>query len=288
MATELRSRLLIGHVLHTRLRPIVHRFRYPVFCLRLDLAELAQLQGAVFGINRWRPLSLYFKDYGPRDGSDLQTWARQLLAQHGIAADGRISLQTFPRIFGFAFNPISLWYCERADGALMAVLAEVNNTFGEHHFYLLHSNDGTPLDAHSQLQAKKMMHVSPFCQVKGSYRFRFRERPEHSLCQINYFDGADSPTSTALIHTAISGQLQVFSQASVLRALLKQPLLTLGVVVRIHWQALLLWRKRVPFFGASKSNPRLAVPCAQTQNPAATSHPVLPNISLATQKELAK
>src|SRR5271165_1651037 len=133
--------LIRGHVMHERLRPLRNRFVYPVFYLRLDLARLHEIESAWFGIDRWRPVSIRIRDYGPRDGSDLASWMRATLAGVGIAADGPIWLQTFPRIFGFVFNPVSFWHCYDKQEKLRAVLAEVNNTFGETHRYLLTAND---------------------------------------------------------------------------------------------------------------------------------------------------
>lgn len=237
------SSLLVGKIMHQRLRPALHRFIYPIFFVRINLADTNQLNNAVFGINRWRPMSLYFKDYGARDGSDLLSWIRQLLAAHGMVADGDIFLQTMPRIFGYAFNPISIWYCHDTQGQLRAVLSEVNNTFGEHHLYLLATEDGTPIQKNSVLTSKKMMHVSPFCEVKGNYHFRFAERPDSCLVKIDYLDG-----EAILINTAINAKKLPFSKTNLLKVLLGQPLLTIGVMWRIHWHALLLWLKRVPFF----------------------------------------
>lgn len=237
------SSLIVGKVMHQRLRPVLHRFIYPIFFVRINLADTDSLNSALFGINRFRPMSLYYKDHGARDGSDLLGWIRQLLAQHAIAADGDIFLQTMPRIFGYAFNPISIWYCHDTQGQLAAVLTEVNNTFGEHHLYLLQTADGSPIHKNSVLVSKKMMHVSPFCEVKGRYQFRFTERLDSSLVKIDYLDA-----EAVLINTAISAKKIPFTRSNLVKVLLRQPFLTLGVMWRIHWHALLLWLKRVPYF----------------------------------------
>ena len=239
------SSILVGKVMHQRLRPVLHRFIYPIFFVKINLAEMASLNSWAFGVNRWRPLSLYFKDYGSRDGGDLLAWIRQLLASQGLSVDGDILLLTMPRLFGYAFNPISIWYCHNQQGELMAVLAEVNNTFGEHYLYLLREESGEPIQKHSVMTAKKMMHVSPFCEVKGSYAFVFTERAQHSLLKIDY---RDDEAGDVLINTAIDGKKIAFSDANLIKVLLRQPWMTVGVVWRIHWHALLLWLKRVPFF----------------------------------------
>lgn len=235
--------LITGQVMHHRLRPARNRFVYPVFCLRLKLSALERLSSLCFGVDRWRPLMLRTADYGPRDGSPLLPWIRARLAEAGLPADGEVWLQTFPRVFGHVFNPVSFWYCHDAAGELRAVLAEVNNTFGEHHAYLLSAERGGAIQPASQLVCRKLLHVSPFCRVEGHYRFRFVERAGHALVRIDYHDEAG-----ALLHTAVSGSMAALTSGRALRALLRQPLLTLGVVARIHWQALRLWLKRVPFF----------------------------------------
>ncbi|MDN0082838.1 DUF1365 domain-containing protein [Crenobacter sp. SG2305] len=234
--------LLIGRVMHARLRPVAHRFTYPVFCLRLNLAELASLENRWFGIDRRRPMSLRLRDYGPRDGSDLLAWIRGVLSDAGLPADGEVWLQTFPRLFGYVFNPVSFWYCHDAGGALRAVLAEVNNTFGEHHRYLLSAADGGPIGPGTELGCSKRLHVSPFCEVVGGYRFRFVDRPGKSFVGIDYQDEAG-----LLLRTSIGGRLQPWTPVSLRNALFDQPWQALAVIVRIHWQALRLWLKRVPF-----------------------------------------
>lgn len=230
------AQLIHGHVMHARLRPALNRFVYPVFYIRLNLDRLDECRSAWFGIDRWRPLSLRTRDYGPRDGSDLSQWLRALLAQHGVAAPASIWLQTFPRVFGYVFNPVSFWHCHDADGRLSAVLAEVNNTFGETHHYLLRVAQG-------EAACDKWMHVSPFCPTRGSYRFRFRTDGAMPRTGIDYYDD-----DGLLIRTTLSGRAAPMSSRAIAAALLRYPLLGLGIVFRIHWQALRLWCKGVPFF----------------------------------------
>ncbi len=235
------AQLLHGQVMHARLRPALNRFVYPVFYVRLNLARLEQAGTRWFGIDRWRPLSIRTRDYGPRDGSSLEHWMRALLASHGIHADGEIWLQTFPRVFGYVFNPVSFWHCHDAQGQLRAVLAEVNSTFGETHRYLL--TLGGADGQHRSIQACKQLHVSPFCAVEGHYRFRFRLAARAHSTSIDYYD-----RQGLLLRTALSGRPQPLNDGAVLAALLRFPLLGVGIVARIHWQALRLWLKRVPFF----------------------------------------
>jgi DUF1365 family protein len=237
--------LLIGHVMHRRLRPVVNAFAYPVFFVRLPLDRLAEADNALFRVDRPGLMSFRQKDHGPRDGSPLLAWMQALLRRQGLPDDGAIVLQTFPRVFGYVFNPVSFWYCHDRSGALIAVLAEVNNTFGGHHEYLLFNPDRSPLREGQELRADKAFHVSPFCEVEGGYRFRFILGERRVVAHIDY-DTAEGP----LLLTAISGRTQALTTLALLAAFLRMPLLTFGVIARIHWQALKLWRKGVKFRGA--------------------------------------
>jgi DUF1365 family protein len=223
--------------------PTAHSFVYPLFFLALPLSQLQDAGNRWFGIERARPLSLRFRDHGARDGSPLLPWIRQLLVAEGIAtADGEVVLQTFPRMFGFVFNPVSFWFCHDRTGALRAVLAEVRNTFGDRHNYLIAHADQRPITAADTLAARKIFHVSPFFPVAGEYRFRFDLTPERRRVELDYWlDGE------RVLATALEGRPQPLAASALGRALLRQPLLTIAVVWRIHWQAVQLWLKRAVF-----------------------------------------
>ena len=160
-----------------------------------------------------------------------------------MSIDGPIWLHTFARHLGYVFKPVSFWFCHRADGTLLAVIAEVNNTFGERHCYLLADPQGQPLREGRDMQASKAFHVSPFCDVRGSYRFRFMNRSDRALARIDHHD-----EHGPLLLTSLSGALQEASARTLRQALFGQPLFTLGVIIRIHWHALILWRSRVRFY----------------------------------------
>lgn len=235
-----------GEVRHRRLRPRANAFVYPSCFLMLPMRSLRDdpsVAGAL-AFNRRGIFSFRETDHGdgraPEAGGAL-AWLDELLAAQGVNdATGEAWLHCFPRVWGFTFKPVSFWYCHRPDGSLRAIVAEVHNTFGERHNYLLdHPAYGV------ELRADKVFYVSPFCQVQGRYRFRFMrsEAPARTVVRIDY----DDDTGPLLL-TSIGGELQPLSARTVRQALLAFPLLTLGIVWRIHWQAVRLAIKRTPFF----------------------------------------
>jgi len=234
-----------GQVRHRRLKPVGNAFAYPTYFLMLPLRSLQASGPGALARNRFAALSFYDQDHGDgrsaAEGGAL-AWLDALLQSEGIAdATGEVWLHCYPRVLGFTFKPVSFWYCHRSDGSLRAIVVEVNNTFGERHCYLLDQ----PVYG-QELRANKVFHVSPFCPVEGGYRFRFMLTPDRqrTVARIDY-DDAQGP----LIETSVSGTLEPLTPASVRRAVWRYPAMTLGVVARIHWQALKLALKRAPFFG---------------------------------------
>lgn len=231
-------------VVHRRLRPRANAFRYKVAYLSLGLDELKSASSRWLKVDRPGLVAFHRADHGARDGSDLQGWLRALLDKHGLtrACDGRVELVTLPRMLGYVFNPVSFWFCRDRAGDLRAVLCEVNNTFGESHCYLVHHADFRPLQADEWLDGRKVFHVSPFLPVEGAYRFRFRSDPERVHVDVNYHDAEG-----LMLATSVGGRREALTDRTVLRRFLGNPMMTFGVVARIHWQALQLWRKRVKF-----------------------------------------
>ncbi len=248
----------VGQVRHKRLRPKVHAFAYGSYFLWLPMVQMSQKKGdgSPLGWNRFAPMSFFDEDHGdgrgPKEGGSL-AWAREVFEKEGVqGVDGEIWLHCFPRVWGYTFKPVSFWYGHDAQGQLLAILVEVNNTFGERHCYLLkHPKYG------AELKADKVFHVSPFCAVKGEYRFRFMlkdsgtnqsEDPAHTVVRIEYHD-EEGP----LLLTSVSGTLSPLSAKNARQAMLKYPLMTFGVMFRIHWHALRLWIKKAQFH--SKPSP---------------------------------
>ena len=244
-----------GSIRHARLRPAINRFSYAAWFLRLPLRALAEQPTAGKWLKRNRRALFALNDADHGDGRPLLEWIDALLCREGIAdATGEVWLHTLPRVLGHVFNPVSFWFCERADGSLRAVVCEVNNTFGERHCYFLAHADGRAIRWGEELSARKVFHVSPFCRIEGSYRFRFLlTQPATGgvprfVARIDHDDAGG-----ALLQTSIEGDLTPLTDARLLRTLISHPLFTLGVVARIHWQALRLWLRRVPF--VSKPRP---------------------------------
>jgi len=231
-------------VVHRRLRPR-NAFRYRVAYLCLGLDALEDAGGRWLKLDRPGLVSFRRADHGDRDGSDLKSWLRNILYGHGLGeiCDGDIVLMTMPRMLGYVFNPVSFWFCRDRSGALSAVLCEVSNTFGESHCYLVHHADARPLRPHEWLEGRKVFHVSPFLPIEGSYRFRFRLDDKSAHVDVNYHDAEG-----LMLATSVSGRREPLTDRTVLKRFLGNPTMTLGVIARIHWQALQLWRKRVRFY----------------------------------------
>ncbi len=248
MRADHRPEIGFGQIRHARLRLATNRFTYAAWFLRLPLRSLARTPGRFSWLkfNRRAVLSVNDADHG--DGRPLLSWFDDLLRLEGVTdADGEVWLHTFPRLFGYVFNPVSFWFAHRTDGALRAAVCEVNNTFGERHFYLLAHQDGRPLVWGEELCARKVFHVSPFYPVDGHYRFRFMlgeastAHPKRFIGRIDYEDAVGP-----LLQTSVSGALVTLTNKTLMRALVRYPLFAFGVVARIHWQAFRLWLKRVP------------------------------------------
>lgn len=236
--------LAIADVMHKRMRPRQHGFRYKVYYLCFALGHMPMLANRFLSLETWNLLSFYRRDHGARDGSDPESWMRSILASHKVTeADGEIVLLTLPRIMGYVFNPVSFWFCLDRNGALRAVLSEVSNTFGEHHSYISYHDDHRAIESTDWMQADKVFHVSPFLAVKGYYKFRFTCTDEKIVAHVNHFDDQG-----LMLATSVSGSLQPLTSATALRAFVVYPLVTLKVIALIHFEAIRLILKGIRHF----------------------------------------
>ena len=259
------SALYVGHVMHHRLRPRVHRLRYRLFSLLLDLDEIDTLAAQLrwFSRGRFNLLAFHDRDHGDGSARPLRAQAEALLAQAGIAHGGPIRILTMPRIFGFAFNPLTMWFCHDRSGALSALIYEVNNTFGERHSYLLPVADDAGDDVRQA--TTKRFHVSPFLPMAMTYSYRVRP-PGDTLAVAIAADDAQGP----VLFAEQRARRRELTDAAMLGALASHPLLTVKVVVGIVWEALLLWLKRVPVHhhpGVAPSGPVTFPPSSPEATP---------------------
>lgn len=251
MDKETRHQLYFGRVVHTRLSPFRHGFSYRVFSALLDLDHLDDLSGSAWGFsyNHFNLFSFHDKDHGPRDGQPLKPWVKEVLAGAGVQSRlGNVRLLCYPRILGYVFNPLSVYYCYDDTGALVALIYEVANTFGERHLYIgeiEHPKPGSleKKNASHIQTARKAFHVSPFFDRSGDYRFRL-SCPESTLklsIQLRK-EGA------AHLHTCFRGTARPLSTKALGIAFVKYPLMTLKVIGAIHFEALRLWMKGAKIF----------------------------------------
>lgn len=244
--------LYVGRTTHLRTAPREHRFSYGVFQLLLDIDRADEAFKGLKSIRhgRWGLFSFAERDHGARDGTPLRLWVEATLKQAGLALEaGRIQLLCFPRVLGFVFNPISLFFVYDPDESLKAVIYEVNNTFGQTHAYVVPA-EGLPVERH---EADKLLYVSPFYRVEGGYSFTVTP-PSHrfDLTIIKQVGGEKDFTATLI------AKREPLTDAALIRLFLAMPLMTLGVVAAIHWEAVRLWFKGA-VFGVRPAGPKAGI-----------------------------
>jgi len=250
-----KSALFIGQVYHKRLRPAVHVLRYRVFSLLLALDEIDALEKRLwlFSRNRWNLFSIYDKDFGEFPTESLENYVQRQLNDAGIEQiPHQILLTCYPRICGYTFNPLSLFYCLDENDKPIAILHEVHNTFGERHVYVLPVEETEPVPDRCpgskpvqwiNQSTKKALFVSPFAHMNMHYNFRLNVPGERQILVIHAHD-----EDGRLLTASYTAERQVISASRLLLYFFTIPLLTFKVVAGIHWEALRLWIKRVPLF----------------------------------------
>lgn len=239
----LSSCLYAGSVMHHRFKPRRHRFTYSVVSALLDLSETEALNARLrlFSLNRFNLFSWYNRDHGDGTETPLIEQVRKKLEEHQLSEFGdKIKLLCYPRMFGYVFNPLSVYYCYDAQGRLGAVLYEVSNTFKERHTYLIKA-DPTQPDRLLRQRSDKVFYVSPFMPMSANYQFRLKPPQERVAVCIRQTQDNES-----LLHATFTGEKRELSDRSLLSTLVRYPMMTLKVIGGIHWEALRLWKKGVP------------------------------------------
>jgi DUF1365 family protein len=240
---KLCSSLYVGSVMHRRMQPRMHHFRYRAFWLLIDLDELPELsrQFRWFSHNRQNIFSFYDADHGDGTATPLCIQVKRQLTEAGIElAGGRIRLLCMPRTLGYCFNPLSIFFCYRADGALAAIIYQVHNTFAERHSYVIRVQDHYgPLHQ----QCRKLFYVSPFLGMEMRYDFRITGPDERIVVGISA-----SASEGPILSAVLAGTREPLTDRNLSRVFLQIPAITLKVSAAIRWEALKLWAKRIRLY----------------------------------------
>lgn len=237
------SNLLESKVFHKRCSPTIHQFTHEIFYLVLNLK--LKLKRKLFSIDAFNIFSLFWDDYGFNKLDDPEAYVYNILddLKFNRKLVTNIMLMTMPKILGYSFNPISFWLCFDNNNQLIAVLAEVNNTFNERHAYLCFNQDGSKIDSKSWIVRPKVFHVSPFCEIKGYYNFRFDISQHRINIDINYYID-----DQLLIATNIKGLRTELTDGKLIKYFFKYFMIGFKVIFLIHYHAFRLWLKKVPYF----------------------------------------
>ncbi len=227
------SQLYTSQVAHARKQPVEYRFAYRTFSIKIDIDCIEQEMQTLrwLSLNRFNLVSLNYQDHGPRDGTPWRQWVDVFLAQYGIERPARVELICYPRILGYSFNPLSMWYAYNADNQLIAIIAEVSNTFGQWHHYVLKLSGST--EKNIKAEAQKVFHVSPFIDMDALYHFRFGAPAEKLFTSIRETrDGVEFFTASE------AGRVLELTDRNLLKQVGFAPLSMLKVIALIHWWAL--------------------------------------------------
>ena len=236
------SSIYNGHVIHKRFKPKVHYFKYNVFSLLIDLSELDQLDKKInlFSYNRFNLVSFYDKDHGDRNGTSLIEWVNKNLEKNKIPTENiSIKLLCYPRIFGFVFNPLSVFYVYNQSKQLIAILYEVKNTFGEQHTYIFRVEEDNNL---IQNNCSKKFHVSPFIEMNCNYFFRILKPGNKISVVIDQYDSEGK-----ILFASQEGARTDLNSKYLLKSYIKHPIMTFKIILAIHYEAFKLWAKGIKF-----------------------------------------
>jgi len=236
------SAIYNGQVIHKRFKPKVHYFRYNVFSLLIDLSELENIDKEIsfFSLNKFNLISFFEKDHGERDGSSLINWVNKNLEKNNILTqDIKIKILCYPRILGFVFNPLSVFYVYNLQNKLISILYEVKNTFGEQHTYIFKITKDENL---VQNKCAKKFHVSPFIEMDCNYFFRLLKPGDKISVIIDQYDKEDK-----ILFASQDGIRTDFNSKELIKSYLKHPLMTFKIIIAIHYEAFKLWIKGIKF-----------------------------------------
>ena len=236
------SAIYNGQVIHKRFKPKVHYFRYNVFSLLIDLSELDTIDKEIsfFSLNKFNLISFFEKDHGDRDGSSLINWVNKNLEKNNIPTqDIKIKILCYPRILGFVFNPLSVFYVYNSQNKLISILYEVKNTFGEQHTYIFKITKDENL---VQNKCAKKFHVSPFIEMDCNYFFRLLKPGDKISVIIDQYDKEDK-----ILFASQDGIRTDFNSKELIKSYLKHPLMTFKIIIAIHYEAFKLWIKGIKF-----------------------------------------
>tara|TARA_Y100001936_G_scaffold181567_1_gene178649 strand:- start:1129 stop:1890 length:762 start_codon:yes stop_codon:yes gene_type:complete len=236
------SSIYNGTVIHKRFKPKTHYFKYSVFSLLIDLSELETLDKKIkfFSFNKFNLISFFEKDHGSRDGSSLIKWVKKNLYENNIQYNNiTIKLLCYPRIFGYVFNPLSVFFIYDNNEKLISILYEVKNTFGEQHTYIFKVENDSKLFQHN---CAKKFHVSPFIEMNCNYFFRILKPGEKISIIIDQYQ-----INEKILYASQDGNRANFDSKELLKSYLKHPLMTFKIISAIHYEAFKLWTKGVRF-----------------------------------------